>query len=226
MSQIFISKNNSTIIPLDANASFVGATDILTSYQELDINVAGAPNNASAMLYFEFSPNGINWDVSVPLTLTSPDSAPIILRTILPYFRVRYNNGGIALTEFRLTTIFHRTNAMRISRFLNQTIDVNEPVEIVRIARGERSTIGTTTSVSASDSNVTLLAVNANRSGATIFNESTSDLYVKLGATASLTSYSVRLIGGAYFELPYGYTGIIDGIWASATGAARITEFT
>jgi hypothetical protein len=29
---------------------------------------------------------------------------------------------------------------------------------------------------------------------------------------------------GDYFETPYEYTGIIDGIWSSADGSARITE--
>jgi len=137
MSQIFISKNNSTVIPLDANQTFIGIKDILTSYQEVDINISGAPNNAGAILYFEFSPDGVHWDVSVPLVLSGPDSTPIILRTILPYFRVKYENGNIALTELRLTTVFHRSGAMRLTRFINQPIDENEPVEIVRVAKSE-----------------------------------------------------------------------------------------
>lgn len=85
---------------------------------------------------------------------------------------------------------------------------------------------GSSTSVGASVSNVTLLTANPNRVGATIFNESASDLYIKLGSTASLTSYTVRLISEAYYETPFNYTGAIDGIWATATGNARITEFT
>jgi hypothetical protein len=27
-----------------------------------------------------------------------------------------------------------------------------------------------------------------------------------------------------YYEVPFGYVGAIDGIWASANGNARITE--
>jgi hypothetical protein len=132
---LFVSKNNTTTIQLAANASFIGYHDTLSTWQEIDINIAGAPDVAPATLYFEFSPDGTNWDVSVPLALAGPDSVPIVLRSILPHFRVRYINGGIALTEFRLTTIFHRTSAIRLTRFLSQDIDINEPVEIVRIAK-------------------------------------------------------------------------------------------
>lgn len=81
-------------------------------------------------------------------------------------------------------------------------------------------------SVAASASNVTLLAANAARRGATIMNDSTAILYVKFGATASTTSFHVKMAAGSYLEVPFGYTGIIDGIWASATGDARVGEFT
>jgi hypothetical protein len=73
---------------------------------------------------------------------------------------------------------------------------------------------------------VTLLASNASRKGATIYNDSTSVLYVKFGTTASNTSFTVRMIANAYYEVPFSHTGRIDGIWASATGNARVTEFT
>lgn len=94
-------------------------------------------------------------------------------------------------------------------------------------ALGGTSTTGTTSSVGDSATNVTLLASNANRKGATIYNDSTASLYVKLGATASLTDFTMVCDARGYFEVPYGYTGIIDGIWSSdAGGDARITELT
>ena len=85
---------------------------------------------------------------------------------------------------------------------------------------------GTTTSVASSATNVTLLAANASRFGAMIFNDSTAILYVKFGATASATSYTVKMDAGDYFEVPYEFVGQIDGIWASANGYARVTEVT
>lgn len=79
-------------------------------------------------------------------------------------------------------------------------------------------------SVASSNTNVTLLASNVDRKGATIFNDSTQILYLKLGATASTSSYTTQMATNSYYEIPFGYVGIIDGIWASANGNARITE--
>jgi hypothetical protein len=85
----------------------------------------------------------------------------------------------------------------------------------------------TLSNVASSATNVTLLAANANRIGATIFNDSTQVLYVKFGATASSTSYTVQVAASGYYEVPAPvYRGIIDGIWASANGNARLTELT
>lgn len=90
----------------------------------------------------------------------------------------------------------------------------------------EGASTGTVTSVSGSASNQTLLSANTSRVGATIWNDSTAILYVKLAATATSSSFTYRLASQEVCELPYGYTGIVDGIWASATGAARVTEYT
>jgi hypothetical protein len=89
-------------------------------------------------------------------------------------------------------------------------------------------TSGTATlaNVAGSASSVTLIASNASRKGGTIWNDSTAILYVKFGTTASTTSATVKMVADSYYEIPYGYTGIVTGIWASATGSARVTELT
>lgn len=84
------------------------------------------------------------------------------------------------------------------------------------------------TNVSASASNVTVLAANADRKRMVIVNDSTATLYLKFGTTASATSYTYVLFSGDTYESPSNpiYTGRIDGIWSAANGAARVTEFT
>lgn len=85
---------------------------------------------------------------------------------------------------------------------------------------------GTVTSVDDTASSTTILAANSSRKGFIIFNDSTVVLYLKLGATASTTSFTYKLNpSGTLNEPNFPYTGVIDGIWASnASGAARITE--
>ena len=84
---------------------------------------------------------------------------------------------------------------------------------------------GTVTAVASSATVVTLLAANTARVGALVVNNSTATLYLKLGSAASLTSWSVQLDPGAYWEMPRRYyTGIITGIWSAVNGDAKVTE--
>jgi hypothetical protein len=91
------------------------------------------------------------------------------------------------------------------------------------------STTGTRSDVATNAASTTILAANASRRGASIFNDAGSSriLYIKMGTTASTTDFTAKLFVGDYFEVPFGYTGKIDGIWSGAgTGAARVTEYT
>lgn len=129
---IEVSTNNTTTTPLGPSGSFIGPADNLTKFHEIDVTIARAPSNASGTFYFEFSPNGTHWDVSVPLTVSESTITPLSLRIVLPYFRVRYINGEVAQTEFRLTTVYHRQASKSLTRFLDQRMDYNEPIENTR----------------------------------------------------------------------------------------------
>ena len=86
----------------------------------------------------------------------------------------------------------------------------------------------TLSNVTSTISSTTLLAANANRLGAFIYNDSTAILYVAYAGTATTTAYTTQVPSQALFELPTSpdYTGIITGVWAAANGAARVTELT
>lgn len=89
------------------------------------------------------------------------------------------------------------------------------------------STIGTQTSVASSAASVAILAANAARLGATVVNDGSNNLYMRLNAGAATTAtFTVKIAAGGYYELPFRYTGAITGIWDVATGSARITELT
>jgi hypothetical protein len=89
-----------------------------------------------------------------------------------------------------------------------------------------KPSITTTSSVAASTGNVVLLASNGTRLGATVYNDSSALLYLKLGPTASLSDFTIKLFPLSYYEVPYGYTGEIDGFWSHTGGFARIGELT
>ena len=96
--------------------------------------------------------------------------------------------------------------------------------QVYAITDTEHSSTGASTNVASSAVVVTLLASNIIRKGATIYNDSTQNLFIKLGSGAALNSFTCRLIPQAYYELPYAYDGIVTGIWNIANGNARITE--
>lgn len=90
------------------------------------------------------------------------------------------------------------------------------------------ATTATLSNVNDQATNIQLLASTAGRRGLIAFNDSLADLYLKYGATASATSFTVKILAGGYWEMPQPvYTGQIDGIWTSdSTGAVRLTELT
>ena len=89
-----------------------------------------------------------------------------------------------------------------------------------------KSATSTVTSVSASATSVVVLASNTSRLGATVYNNSSSLAYLKLGTTASTASFTIKLFPYCYWEVPFNYVGEIDGIWATASGAALVDELT
>lgn len=89
---------------------------------------------------------------------------------------------------------------------------------------------GALTTVAADDTTeVTILAANANRKQAAIWNYSTGILYLALSSTPpTSTLYTVAIAAGGYYELPSArggpYTGIIQGIWSNTNGGCNVTE--
>jgi hypothetical protein len=70
----------------------------------------------------------------------------------------------------------------------------------------------------------TIATASTGRLGCTIFNSGPGNLHVMLGtATASTSAFTVRLSAGDYYEVPFNYTGLIGGIFATA-GTAEVTE--
>lgn len=126
-----------------------------------------------------------------------------------------YSHGPVAVKP-------PNTAAVSADQALVVAISPNNPIT-TSVARPSTSV---TSSVNGSATSVTLLISNSIRLGATVYNDSDALLYVKLGATASTSDYTVKLFPLGYYEIPYGYTGRIDGIWSIAHGHARIDELT
>jgi triphosphoribosyl-dephospho-CoA synthetase len=83
------------------------------------------------------------------------------------------------------------------------------------------ATVNAVTMTGAAD---TLAASNASRKGLYVFNNAAKVVYVKLGASASTTSFTVKLADQQYFELPSPvYTGAVTA-FATVGGDVLVTE--
>jgi len=85
----------------------------------------------------------------------------------------------------------------------------------------------TVSSVAASATTVTLFAAGSGNDAAAraVHNDSAAVLYLKFGASASATDFTVKIPADGYYEVPAPvYDGLITGIWSSATGSARLTQ--
>jgi len=86
----------------------------------------------------------------------------------------------------------------------------------------------TVAQISQSATTVTIAAANLARRGLNISNDAPVTLFVKLGASASVFDYTVKMPPNANYELPFpDYTGLITGVWSAAgAGFALVTEMT
>lgn len=89
----------------------------------------------------------------------------------------------------------------------------------------KRSTSGGTGSTDfTSTSYGTISTANTGRLGCSIYNSGPGSLHVLLGTgTASTSVFTAKLNSGDYYEVPFNYTGLIGGIFATA-GTAEVTE--
>lgn len=196
-----VGSNSATGSAVPANAFLQGVSDGTNLIAMRTVAAAG-DGTALPIATGGYSYNGTSWDKSRAVTNAT-------------------NSTGTGIAAAGLVAQLDDTSPTTITE--NQFGNLRMTADRSLIV-SDRSTTPTQTSVVGSATTVTVLAANNARKGATVFNDSSAVLYLKLGATASTTSYTLQIAANGYYEVPFGYVGIIDGIWASATGNARVTE--
>jgi hypothetical protein len=155
------------------------------------------------------------------------------LTSITNAVTVSQGTGSNLHTVLDSGTLTSITNAVTVSQGtgsnLHTVLDSGTLTSITNAVTTNSGTSSTSslTNVASSASTTQLLASNSGRKMAIIFNDSTQILYVNFGNSASTSAYTVQIPSKGYFEFPVPvYTGVVNGIWTSANGNARITELT
>lgn len=200
------------------------ATDLVTTtvagYGQCSIMVTGT--YAGVTIAFEMSVGGGIW---FPIQVAREnDGAVVVADTLVANSTIAYLAdlpGGVTTIRVRATAWTSGTATV----YLAPSGQVAMPV--VSIGNWNSGS-GTTTSVTSTvTANTTLSAANVGRRGVSVFNDSSSSLYILAGSgTESATLFTYKAAAGGYWETPFGFTGRLSGHWVIANGAARVTEFT
>ena len=165
---------------------------------------------------------GTFWQATQPVSIASAPVTPVT------------DNGGSLTVDGTVTANLNDpTNALFTTQigdalFGSDTLltaltnlPISGTVSII-----DTSSAGATPTNFSSLTYATISASNASRKGLTIFNEGPGLLYVTLGtSTTTSSSFTVRMSAGDYYEVPFGYIGLVGGIFGTA-GNARVTEIT
>jgi hypothetical protein len=95
------------------------------------------------------------------------------------------------------------------------------------IPTGVPSRSPTTLSIASTTASTTIAESNVNRKGILINNQSTSDLYLSFESTATTANSFLKMAPDSVLSLDQQMiaTNAIYGIWSSANGSAKVTEF-
>lgn len=211
--------------PTVISDTLTSATDSVTTgvsgYGQCSVVVAGT--YAGVTVTFEMSVSG--GTIWFPVQVARESDGAVMTVDILPA------NGTVAyladlpggVTDIRVRATAWTSGTATV--YLAPSGQVAMPV--VSIGNQNAGT-GTTTSVTGTTTaNTTLSAVNAGRRGVSVYNDSSSSLFILAGTgTESATVFTYKAPAGGYWETPFGFTGRIAGHWVTANGAARVTEFT
>lgn len=152
---------------------------------------------------------------------TMANSQPVAIASNQSAIPITDNSGSLTVDAPVGTPVF-----VRLSDGSSAIATLPVSIAATVATKEQRASTPSQTSVSVTNTNTAILASNANRLGFSIYNEGAATCYLKLGSTASTTSYTVQITSGGYYECPFNYTGAVDGITSAGTAQLRITELT
>jgi|GEM_PF-6518573 len=86
-----------------------------------------------------------------------------------------------------------------------------------------KTATSTVSNVTGATTNTSILSADGNRIRWSVYNDATTNMYLKRGGTASTTSYSVKIAPQGYYEDDT-WTGAVDAVWdTGVSGDARVT---
>ena len=137
-----ISTGNSTEVPLGADEEFIGDWEESYFFSGVTLLVRADQASADDGLVLEYSVDGTTADdddvISIPADNGKFFAFPLEGR----YFRIRYLNGSVAQSVFRLQTIYHQIPSKPSSHTLKSVLVDDDDAELVKAVISGRSSDG------------------------------------------------------------------------------------
>lgn len=132
-----VSTNNSTTSTLGIGGIFTGTSDTINGDGIIYINVFSDQASATDGLEIQQSSDGINWDHSDCFTIPASSGKNYSINPYAKYFRIKYTNGAIAQTAFRLQVIFKSTGKPSSHRIQDSIIDDDDGELVKAVITGK-----------------------------------------------------------------------------------------
>lgn len=123
-----LSTSNNTDVLLNAGVTFTGTGEDVSAFSSV---VCSVKTDQDGMLYFDFSPDNVNWDSSLSFSATAGISEAHRLSITRKYFRVRFTNTSASnQTYLRLQSLFG--NQSYLTSALNSSVQQDSDAITVR----------------------------------------------------------------------------------------------
>jgi hypothetical protein len=169
-----VSTVNATTTPLANAAVFTGTFEDTRDYPSLTVTTFADQSSASNGLEIQWSNDGVNVDVTDAYTITANVGRSWTKVTRGRYFRLKYTNGSVTQTTFRMGAVLRQSGAPSVesgSVGLTDTELRATPVPVsgtvTATPTGTQAVSGTVTANAGTNLNTSSLALDATLTGGT-----------------------------------------------------------
>lgn len=127
-----IDDNNSTFMPLLANATFTGLATETLDAAVIIMSVVANQASATDGFCIDFSADNVFWAGSDCFTIPANTGKVFTIPPVAKWYRIRYINGTTAQTFFQLQATLKYTNIKPSSHKINDNIVSEDDAELVK----------------------------------------------------------------------------------------------
>lgn len=127
-----IDDSNSTNITLDAGVTFTGESTNIIYFSVIVISIYSDVSSAEKGFCLQFSTDNINWYNAECYTIFADTNKTFTYQPEAKYYRVKYTNGVLNQSEFRLQVTLKRTYIKTSSHAIGDTISNEDDAELVK----------------------------------------------------------------------------------------------